>query len=228
MADSSFWDAATDFTAEEAVELAVAFGCKQSEFDRTKIKSLYERMERSYYAKRTWHQMTDEMAVSSGEFNSVKPDHMLESIEMRRATEGNETRRTTYSDPANDSLEILTWLGDQRVSAFEIQRFSRDELALWFAGIGMKSRYPFESNKPITPKGTEESFSALERTSLLKMVIAMAIRGYGYVPTDKKSTIPKMIEDEVLALDMEITDDTVRKYLKEAVQKVLPGKPHGP
>ncbi len=47
MADSSFWDSATDFSAEEAANLAVNSYAASKKFDPTTVKALYERMQRS-------------------------------------------------------------------------------------------------------------------------------------------------------------------------------------
>jgi hypothetical protein len=217
MVDSSFWDAATDFNARDVVELAVTFGTKPTELDGTKIRTLYERMERSYNAKVEWHTKPEDERVYDREFGSVKPNHMLESMEMAWAT---------AHDPTDDGLGILMWLRDPNRSAFETQRFTRPELARWFAAIGVKSRYPFETGQAAATIGMEESLSAKERGYLLKMVIGMAILGYKYVPSNKKSLVTKEIADDVVALGMSITDDTVRKYLREAVEAVLPKNPH--
>ena len=63
-----------------------------------------------------------------------------------------------------------------------------------------------------------------ERDTLLKLVIGMAITGYKYDPAASKSITPKEIADDLAALGMTITDDTVRKYLKQAADIVLPAK----
>lgn len=71
----------------------------------------------------------------------------------------------------------------------------------------------------------DKTLSTAERNTLLKLVIGMAINGYGYVPATSRSTAPKEIADDLAALGMPITDDTVRKYLKLAQETVLPTKP---
>lgn len=217
MADSSFWDSATDFSGEEAANLAVNFRATGTKVDRTAVRALYERMQRSYKARKRWHQKTDEEFARGDEFGSVPPDHILESTEMSWV-------HTT--DESEDDQGFLLWLGNQSQSAFETQRFSRHELARWFVATGIKSRYPFETGQAATTFGMEKALSKVERNSLLKMVIAMAIRGYGYVPTDKKSTVTGEIDKDVSALGMTIDDGTVLKYLKEAVETVLSGKAH--
>ena len=57
---------------------------------------------------------------------------------------------------------------------------------------------------------------------MLKIIIAMAINGYGYDPLSSKSEIPTELEGDISSLGMSVSDDTIRKYLKEAVAKVLP------
>lgn len=84
----------------------------------------------------------------------------------------------------------------------------------------------FESvHGEVDRKREENSLKTIERQSLLKMVIGMAIDGYGFVPNASKSDIPKQLADSLAELGLEITDDTIRKYLKLATETVLPSKP---
>lgn len=63
----------------------------------------------------------------------------------------------------------------------------------------------------------EKDINPLIKRSLLKMVLAMAMDGYGYDPEDSKSTVTQEIATAVtVKLDETIDPDTVRKYLKEA------------
>lgn len=72
----------------------------------------------------------------------------------------------------------------------------------------------------------EKPVSTTERNTLLKLVIGMAVKCYVYDPKASRSTTPKEIADDLAGLGITITDDTVRKYLKEAAQAFLPeGKP---
>ena len=50
----------------------------------------------------------------------------------------------------------------------------------------------------------------------------MAIDAYGYVPGALTSPTPKEIETILDIHGVKVSDDTVRKYLKEAVGTVLP------
>jgi hypothetical protein len=68
--------------------------------------------------------------------------------------------------------------------------------------------------KEVTPR---------QRLSLLKMVIAMAITKYGYDPT-KRNTAAEDIADEIRARGMQLSDDTVRDFLKKAADEELPNE----
>jgi hypothetical protein len=59
--------------------------------------------------------------------------------------------------------------------------------------------------------------SPIERQNMLKAVYAMATKGYGYDPTQRRSTIvSEMVSDMALA-GLPLSEDTVIRYLKEAL-----------
>ena len=55
-------------------------------------------------------------------------------------------------------------------------------------------------------------------TSLMKMVIGMAVGGYRYNPEDSKSEVPKQISEDLEECGVGIDIGTVRKWLKESAQ----------
>ena len=67
-------------------------------------------------------------------------------------------------------------------------------------------------------KDQDDALSTSERKSLLIIAVAAATDGYGYSPTDSKSPVPKQITDAAHLIGLPMTDDTVRKWLKEAVK----------
>ena len=71
----------------------------------------------------------------------------------------------------------------------------------------------------------DRELSTKERETMLKLVIGMAIKGYSHDPSASKSKAPKEIADDLEALGIGLSDDTVRKYLKQAVDSVLPAMP---
>ncbi|MEY8689642.1 MAG: hypothetical protein AB9M53_07165 [Leptothrix sp. (in: b-proteobacteria)] len=63
-----------------------------------------------------------------------------------------------------------------------------------------------------------------EKDTLLKLVIGMALAAYKYDPSSGKSHVPAEIASDLQGLGIPMTDDTVRKWLKEARDTVLQGK----
>lgn len=74
----------------------------------------------------------------------------------------------------------------------------------------------------------EKPLGTTERNTLLKLVIGMAIKGYRYDPTKSKNDATNEIANDIAALGMSVTDDTIRTHLKQAVQLVLPQRPSQP
>ena len=54
-----------------------------------------------------------------------------------------------------------------------------------------------------------------ERDSLLKLVIGMAIKGYGYSPAAQRNPAVSDISGDLRQLGVPLDEDTIRKYLKE-------------
>lgn len=61
-----------------------------------------------------------------------------------------------------------------------------------------------------------------ERETLLKILIGMAIEAYRHDPTAARSSTTAEIVSDLAKHGLSVTDDTVRKYLKEAASTVLP------
>lgn len=70
----------------------------------------------------------------------------------------------------------------------------------------------------------EGELQTRERDTLLKLVIGMAMAEYGYAPEASRNSAVSEIASDITKLGMSITDDTVRKWLKEAEKSVLPAK----
>jgi hypothetical protein len=80
------------------------------------------------------------------------------------------------------------------------------------ARVNAESATP-EENKPLRER---------ERNTLLRIIIGMAVRGYGYDPDAARGDIPKTIANDLRDLGLECSDQTVREKLKEA-RDLLPG-----
>ena len=69
----------------------------------------------------------------------------------------------------------------------------------------------YEADKPVRGK---------ERNSFNRMILGMAVRGYGCDPRMLRSPKPKEIAEDLADLGISVGDDTVRKRLKEAYDEI--------
>jgi hypothetical protein len=58
--------------------------------------------------------------------------------------------------------------------------------------------------------------SVIERQNMLKAIFGMAVRGYSYNPADKRGKIVAEIVSDLQLEGISLSDDTIRRYLKEA------------
>lgn len=68
----------------------------------------------------------------------------------------------------------------------------------------------------------EQGLRGKERESVLKLVIGMAVEGYRHDPALSRSRAVSEITSDIEKLGLSLSDDTVRKWLKEAAE-LLPG-----
>ena len=85
--------------------------------------------------------------------------------------------------------------------------------------LAFQDRLQAPSGPTIT---SAEVFGTRERETLLKLVIGMAVEAYRHDPSAGRSTAPGEIAEDLAKHGLSVTDDTIRKYLKEAAIKVLP------
>jgi len=74
-----------------------------------------------------------------------------------------------------------------------------------------KTRKPQAEAKPLMTR---------ERETFLKILLGMALGGYGYNPSAAKSSTTKEIYDDLARRGIAVDEDTIRKKLKEASQIV--------
>ncbi len=78
----------------------------------------------------------------------------------------------------------------------------------------------FESTLNKDNKQTKTSLGTKERDTLLKLVIGMAVRGYAYDPTAKRSATTGEIKSDLDLLGINLDEDTIRKWLKESAERL--------
>lgn len=86
----------------------------------------------------------------------------------------------------------------------------------------------FEDGKDRRSAAKEAApLGARERDSLLKLIIGMAVDGYGYVPSATRSPISTELSSALERLGLSLDPDTIRKYLNEAKDLLPPETDEG-
>jgi hypothetical protein len=68
----------------------------------------------------------------------------------------------------------------------------------------------------------ERGLPGKERESVLRMIIAMAVKGYGFDPSSSRSNVVSEITSDLAQVGLLLSDDNVRKWLKEAAELLPP------
>ncbi|AKI02645.1 hypothetical protein IMCC20628_03964 [Hoeflea sp. IMCC20628] len=111
------------------------------------------------------------------------------------------------------------------VRGFQIDEWTQEQAALKATIAELREQVQrleqeaAEKSTDLSPK----SLSVRERESLLKLVIGMAMDGYGFDPKASRSPTARELSDHLLRLDLQLSDDTIRAYLQEA-KDLLPGE----
>ncbi len=213
MVDLSLWNLADIFTAKEAAALIRGVDPSQVDHLPTKDDPVFARMEIAYHAKKDFLCTGHCQTPFASEITDKEVDQMLTSQEIEDTL--NQLGFEEYGP-------FLRWLSQSSEADFANQHFTRQEISRWLGAIGLVSKYEFTPSTEIENKNLEASLSQKEPSSLLKMIIGMAIEGYGYKPSDAKSPIPKQIADDCAKHGVGVSDDTVRKYLAKARHIYLP------
>ncbi len=121
----------------------------------------------------------------------------------------------------------LSWGGvflraaDEEVPLYGSVEDERGRLALmrWQQNLVAAKEQAASSAAPQRPAKVD--LGPRERNTLLKLVLGMAIDGYGHDPKGPRGPAPAEIARCLSTRGFSITDDTIRKYLQEAYQDGL-------
>lgn len=101
------------------------------------------------------------------------------------------------------------------------KKVSARDLFAWIAVVELDIHPDFTSKYLVapserTPELEKARLDHREKSSMLQLIIAMAVGGYVYVPGEKRSQVPKEIESDAAKLGIDVTSETIRKYLRSA------------
>ena len=218
-ADFAYWIKAAHWTLDEAI--ALSFGKAPEHVSWERLKNL---VQISPFAVE--YQRRRELALRARQWNQLF-DPVLPGLFLAWA------RRTDLSIPpeleaavAAHGIQVADWkslFDNLKASYAQLQSLcDKQELKIQQLLDQIKElETQFATAREQAPS-LEKPLSTRERDSLLKLVIGMAVGGYGYVPTANRSEQPAMIEADLARLGLSLDVDTIRKWLKRGAELLPP------
>lgn len=144
----------------------------------------------------------------------------------------------------SDAFEPSSYVGDEQ--SFDRITFRGEDIATWLRSRQYRHAHYFWTEEdrareadaadhsptaavggPHQQDGADKPLDPRERSTLYKIILTMAMDGYGYVPSDRRSPIPGQISEATERQGVPITDETISRHLRAATQ-LLPGKSTAP
>ncbi|MEX0306011.1 MAG: hypothetical protein AB3N12_01375 [Ruegeria sp.] len=104
---------------------------------------------------------------------------------------------------------------EERVSFHDVRGYYPSVDWPAFSELGF-TKHELESFESALQNNDEKVVASRERQTLYKLLIAMAVDGYGYDLTASRSPFTKELEGILDRLGLPVSDDTIRQKLKEA------------
>lgn len=222
-ADFDHWCKAEHWSLDEAIALVMGKAPEIVSWDKIKAFSNISPFVKQYARLRD---LAERAKVWQKLFDPVLPVIFLKwaednDISMPAELQGNVTKlrgklvdwKKNYDELRSMyDQHIHDWKGiaEKRKNLLDASYLRIDELQAELAAI--KDAPPVSD--PAKPQ------SPIERQSMLKAIYAMAARGYGYDPTQKRSTIVSEIVTDLELTGLPLSEDTIRRYLKEALENL--------
>jgi len=223
------WSRAEHWTLDEAI--ALSFGKAPEVVSWKRIESL---IQISHFAKQ--YQRRRDLALRAAAWKKLydpilpllflkwaKDNEIAAPAELVEKVEARKGRLVDWKKEFEDqkaAYEQLNALYDKYRSMYEAH------VADWEKLVAQKSEQLEAAKGRIADLETElalppaaepaKSPSMIERQNMLKAIYGMAVKGYSYKPDDKRSTVVTEIVGDLALLGLSISDDTIRRYLKEA------------
>lgn len=110
-----------------------------------------------------------------------------------------------------------------------VQREAAPDVALASTLASLDATLVGAVEKQVAPANgkPDQRIDPRERLGMAKLLVAVAIEQFGYVPDSKRSPIPIELQDIAARLGLEISHDTILKYLRLGAQHLPNGwRPH--
>lgn len=241
IADFDYWARLPWWTIDEAIALSfgkdpdlVNLETIQPYCGRSQFAKEFERRRRLAVRFQAINQLSD--PVFPGIFLAwTKQSQTDVPIALERAVEARwgqvfDWRQLSYDQDVYYKKEIENWkelcetLREQRdqfavkAENLEFEVEARDQcIAQLHAYCEILEAASAENGSALSD-AADELLHTKECESLQKIVIGLAIGGYGYDPAAKRNSTVKEMVDDMESAGINISDDTVRKFLRKSMQ----------
>lgn len=120
---------------------------------------------------------------------------------------------------------------DGKVLYFPCKEVVRGKLCVLTAELDKFLTNLVKIEKPLPEPivSNDKPLTETERNTMLTLILGMAVDAYGYDPTQVRSSLTGTGKDSLTVMlqtrGYDVSDDTIRKYLKEAAEKIKPCPP---
>jgi len=232
-ADYDYWSKAEHWSLDEAI--ALAFGKAPEIVSWDKIKTYagtspfvkqYSRLRDLADRARVWAKLYDPVLppifLKWAEDNEITvPAELAEKVSKLKGKLVDWKKRYEDIEATNDQLlasyDKLKGMYDQHIADWkDVVKKQSDLIESNQRRIAeLEGELAAVSAAPPAPELAKNQ-SLIERQNMLKAIFGMAVRGYSYNPADKRSkTVAEIVSDLELE-GIRLSDDTIRRYLKEA------------
>lgn len=231
-ADYDFWSRTAHWTLDEAI--ALTFGKEPRVVFWERLKGLYT----SPFAKKygELRDLTNRAKLIQKLYDPVFPGIYIgwidqneiafpQELKEKVITRGNhiidwkknyEDMKRQYDGLLNQNNANVDKAGELLAKKDEIIGKQDEVIKSAFETIKTLKNNTSGATKP------EKSLSTRERETVCKIIVGMAVDGYGYDPKASKTSAAKEISDYLLRRGIPVTDDTIRKWLKEGTEYLPP------
>lgn len=231
-ADFDYWSKAKHWTLDEAI--ALSFGKDpeivnwKSVSPLTNISSFakkYERLRGLALRAVPWKELFDpilpSLFIAWAKRNDISFPEELEEKAIRyggRATDWKAAYEKLREETSAEKATYEKYIADYSARYDGAMALLDERSALTDKVFAQRDLLLAELETLRADKGNipEKPLKSKERQTILKLIIGMAIDGYGFDPNASRSPTAREISSSLALLGISIDEDTVRNWLKEA------------
>ncbi|MGY3558690.1 ElaB/YqjD/DUF883 family membrane-anchored ribosome-binding protein [Bradyrhizobium sp. USDA 4463] len=232
-ADFDHWSKAEHWSLDEAIALAMGKAPEVVSWEKIKAYGSVSRFVTQYARLRdltqrakAWQKLFDPVLppifIKWAEDNEIAiPAQLSEKVSRFRGKlidwEKEYTELKSAAEGLHSSYDRLREMYDQHIADWKkVVQMRDDVIETQHKRIAEREEELAAIREAPAVGEPAKLPSSIERQNMLKAIYAMALKGYGYNPEDKRSKVISEIVSDISLAGFSVSDDTIRRYLKEA------------